>query len=130
MEICVSLIFNFLETPMITKNITWNVPSLKGADPFDVVAPNLEEAVCDALVKLGWNISPSLNKESEPEPELEPLKLIDDCPSKDEFITNSALLDFAKVHSLELSLSLNGFQTTRFLGAEYNGLYSHKCRNG
>jgi hypothetical protein len=41
---------------MNTKNLTWNVTSLNGADPFDVVASNLEDAVCDALVALGWTI--------------------------------------------------------------------------
>jgi len=53
---------------MNTKNLTWNVTSLNGADPFDIVAPNLEDAVCDALVALGWTISPGLVK-SDPEPE-------------------------------------------------------------
>ena len=126
---------------MSAKQITWNVTSLKGADPFDVVAPNLEDAVCDALVKLGWTISPSLVK-AVPESESEACVhcgrvyddanqcLSDDCPSKDEFITSSALLDLAKDHSLQLLLSINGFLTTRFLGAEYNGLYFHKCGNG
>ena len=124
---------------MITKNITWNVTSLKGADPFDVVAPNLEEAVCDALVKLGWTISPSLIQ-SEPESascihcgriyDDANQCLSDDCPSKDEFITSSVLLGLAKDHSLELSLSLNGFLTTRFLSAEHEVLYSHKFGNG
>ena len=126
---------------MNAKQITWNVTSLKGADPFDVVAPNLEDAVCDALVKLGWTISPSLVK-SEPESEPEACVhcgrvyddadqcLSDDCPSKDEFITSSALLDLAKGHSLELSLSLNGFLTKRFLCLEREGVYSHKFGNG
>lgn len=112
---------------MNTKNITWNVTSLKGADPFDVVAPNLEDAVCDALVKLGWTISPSLVKF---EPESESYKLSDNCPSQDEFITSSVLLDLAKDHSLELSLSLNGFLTKRFLSLEREGFYSHKFGNG
>ena len=126
---------------MNSKQITWNVTSLKGADPFDVLAPSLEDAVCDALVKLGWTISPGLVK-PDPESESEDCvhcgrvyddanqSLSDDFPSKDEFITSSALLDLAKDHSLQLLLSFNGFQTTRFLGAEYNGLYFHKCGNG
>lgn len=117
---------------MNAKQITWNVTSLKGADPFDVVAPNLEEAVCDALVKLGWTISPSLVK-PDPDPAIRVdanQSLADDFPSKDEFITSSVLLDLAKDHSLQLLLSINGFLTTRFLGAEYNGLYFHKCGNG
>ena len=84
--------------------------------------------MCDALVKLGWTISPSLIQS---EPLLEVTEcLSNDFPSKDEFITSSVLLDLAKDHSLELSLSLNGFLTNRFLGAEYNGLYFHKCGNG
>ena len=126
---------------MNAKQITWNVTSLKGADPFDVVAPTLEDAVCDALVKLGWTISPSL-VQSQPESESEACVhcgriyddanqcLSDDCPSKDEFITSSALLDLAKDHSLQLLLSLNGFFSTRFLSAEHEGFYSHKCGNG
>ena len=38
---------------MTTKNITWNVTNKKGsADSFNVNAPNLEEALCDALIAL------------------------------------------------------------------------------
>ena len=126
---------------MNAKQITWNVTSLNGADPFDVVAPNLEEAVCDALVKLGWTITPSI-VQNEPESESEACIhcgrvyddanqcLSDDCPSKDEFINSSTVLDLAKDHSLELSLSLNGFLTKRFLSLEREGVYSHKFGNG
>ncbi len=124
---------------MIAKNVTWNVTSLNGAESFDVVGSDLEEAVCVALVALGWTISPSLVKKYEPVHECSDCGrvyddsdqcLSDDCPAKDEFITSTALLDLAKDQNLELLLSLNGFLTTRFLGAEYQGIYTHKCGNG
>jgi len=117
---------------MNSKQITWNVTSLKGADPFDVLAPCLEDAVCDALVKLGWTISPGIVKpDTDSEIHVDANQsLADDFPAKDEFITSSALLDLAKNHSLELSLSLNGFLTKRFLSLEREGVYSHKFGNG
>lgn len=124
---------------MNTKNLTWNVTSLNGADPFNVVAPNLEDAVCDALVALGWTISPSpVIAGSEPEPCRHCGRVYDDaeqclsndCPSRDEFITSSDILVLVKNQGLELLLSLNGFPTKRFLSAGQEGLFSHTCGNG
>ena len=134
------MLLNHWGHPMIAKNVTWNVTSLNGAEPFDVTGSDLEEAVCTALIALGWTISPSLVK-SEPNDEHECPHcgrvyddsdecLSDDCPSKDEFITSQDLLVLAKDQSLELELSLNGFLTRRFLSAEHQGIYSHKGGNG
>ena len=115
---------------MITKNITWNVTNKKGlSDPFNVTATDLEDALCNALIHLGWDITPALI-ESEPEPEIQLESVSDDFPSKDEFLTSSQVIDLAKDHNLELMLSLNSFLTRRFLGHECHGFYSHKSGTG
>jgi hypothetical protein len=40
------------------------------------------------------------------------------------------VLFLARNQRLQLSLSLSGFLTTRFLSAESDGFYSHTCGNG
>ncbi len=121
---------------MSAKNITWTVANKKGSvDPFNVTGHDLEDAVCNALVHLGWDITPALIKpepepESESEPEIHIESASDDLSSKDEFITSSKVIDLAKDHNLELMLSLNGFSTSRYLGHECHGFYSHKSGTG
>ena len=121
---------------MITKNITWNVTRIKGAThkvatDFDVVAPNLEYAACDALLSLGWDMTPSRNlkMESEPEPDLQP-DSSDETLVTDSFIS-SEILDLAKDKHLRLLLLLDGgFFTNRSLSREFDGSYLHQGGNG
>lgn len=96
-------------------NLTWNVTNLKVKDQsFSVNGESLEDAVCNALLSLGWNIT--LGQEI--------------IKSEDEFITSSELLVLAKKQSMELSLCLNGFFTKRFLSKETDGAFSHNIDNG
>lgn len=126
---------------MIAKTVTWNVTSLNGAEPFDVTGSNLEEAVCTALVALGWTISPSLVK-SEPNDEYECPHcgrvyddsnecLSDDCPSKDELVTSSDVLALSKSHNLKLEFKFAcNFWSSQSLSSDYDGYYSHQITDG
>jgi len=40
------------------EEMTWQVKSDNGCDPFEVTAVNLEEALRDALWAIGWSVSP------------------------------------------------------------------------
>ncbi len=41
-----------------SEELTWQVKSDNGCDPFEVTAVNQEEALRDALFAIGWSVSP------------------------------------------------------------------------